>query len=143
VPRAPTRATSLPIVEISQRTGITIEACTFIGSSPIRFYAEEWTLEKLLRMTEEAVMLRSARGPAGNVRYPKTPPARIRKPFVRYTLLRFAAALGLCAFAILSVTQRPTGRVKWSTLSKGIIEEQGEEVRLDWQWPSVIETRRD
>src|SRR5207247_10579284 len=45
----------IPILEISQRAGIPIEACTFIGSSPIRFYAEEWTLDKLLRMTEEAV----------------------------------------------------------------------------------------
>src|SRR5712692_2493943 len=45
----------IPIVEISQRAGIPIEAATFIGSSPIRFYAEAWTLEKLLQMTEEAV----------------------------------------------------------------------------------------
>ena len=44
-----------PIAAISQRAGIPIEACTFIGSSPIRFYAEEWTLDKLLQMTEEAV----------------------------------------------------------------------------------------
>src|SRR5215471_19705892 len=45
----------IPIAEISQRAGIAIEACTFIGSSPIRFFAEEWTLDKLLKMTEEAV----------------------------------------------------------------------------------------
>src|SRR5919204_3282135 len=44
-----------PIIEISQRAGIAIEACTFIGSSPIRFYAEDWTLDKLLKLTEEAV----------------------------------------------------------------------------------------
>ena len=44
-----------PIIEISQRTGIAIEACTFIGSSPVRFYAEDWTLDKLLKMTEDAV----------------------------------------------------------------------------------------
>nr|MBA3241911.1 2-isopropylmalate synthase [Acidobacteriota bacterium] len=44
-----------PIAEISQRTGIAIEACTFIGSSPVRFYAEDWTLDKLLRLTEDAV----------------------------------------------------------------------------------------
>ena len=30
-----------PIAEISQRAGIAIEACTFIGSSPVRFYAED------------------------------------------------------------------------------------------------------
>src|SRR5215211_7110116 len=45
----------IPIVEISQRAGIPIEACTFIGSSSVRFFAEDWTLEKLLQMTEEAV----------------------------------------------------------------------------------------
>ena len=36
-----------PIVDISQRTGLAIECCTFIGSSPIRQYAEDWTLDQL------------------------------------------------------------------------------------------------
>src|SRR3972149_1297351 len=44
-----------PIVEISQRVGIPIEACTFIGSSPLRQYAEGWTIDQLLRLTEEAI----------------------------------------------------------------------------------------
>ena len=45
----------IPIVEISQRAGIPIEACTFIGSSSVRFFAEDWTLDRLLQMTEDAV----------------------------------------------------------------------------------------
>src|SRR5438270_10967085 len=52
----------IPVAEISQRAGIPIEACTFIGSSPIRFYAEEWTLDKLLKLTEEAVTLAVSEG---------------------------------------------------------------------------------
>jgi len=44
-----------PIVRISQEVGIPIEAATFIGSSPIRQYAEDWTLERMLKATEEAV----------------------------------------------------------------------------------------
>lgn len=44
-----------PIAEISQRTGVPIEACTFIGSSPIRQFAEGWTLDRMLRASEEAV----------------------------------------------------------------------------------------
>src|SRR5207237_5973908 len=36
-----------PVAEISQRAGIAIEACTFLGSSFIRFFAEGWTLDKL------------------------------------------------------------------------------------------------
>ncbi len=44
-----------PVVEIAQRAGMPIECCTFIGSSPIRHYAEGWSLDALLRLTEEAV----------------------------------------------------------------------------------------
>jgi isopropylmalate/homocitrate/citramalate synthase len=44
-----------PIAEISQRAGISIECCTFIGSSPLRQYAEGWTLEHLLTLTESAI----------------------------------------------------------------------------------------
>ena len=32
-----------PIAEIAQRTGLKIDAATFIGSSPIRRYTEGWT----------------------------------------------------------------------------------------------------
>lgn len=44
-----------PIAEIVERTGVPIEAATFIGSSPIRRYTEDWTDDFLLRTTENAV----------------------------------------------------------------------------------------
>jgi 2-isopropylmalate synthase len=44
-----------PIADVVQKTGVPIEACVFIGSSPIRQYAEEWDLEHILRHTQEAV----------------------------------------------------------------------------------------
>jgi 2-isopropylmalate synthase len=44
-----------PVVEIVQRTGLPIECCTFIGSSPLRQYAEGWTIDQLLRLTEDAI----------------------------------------------------------------------------------------
>jgi len=44
-----------PIIDISEQVGIPIEACTFIGSSPIRQFAENWDLDFLLRQTELAV----------------------------------------------------------------------------------------
>ena len=44
-----------PIADIVQRTGLPIECCCFIGSSPIRQYAEDWTVDYLQRCTEEAV----------------------------------------------------------------------------------------
>ena len=44
-----------PIVRISDELGMRIEVATFIGSSPIRQYAEDWTLEQMLKSTEQAV----------------------------------------------------------------------------------------
>jgi isopropylmalate/homocitrate/citramalate synthase len=44
-----------PIAEIVQRTGLQIEAATFIGSSPIRRYTEGWTDDFLLETTEKAI----------------------------------------------------------------------------------------
>lgn len=44
-----------PIVRISQDVGIAIEAATFIGSSPIRQYTEDWTVDRIVEATEEAV----------------------------------------------------------------------------------------
>ncbi len=44
-----------PIVDASEEAGIPIEACIFLGTSPIRQYAEGWDLDFLLRTTEESV----------------------------------------------------------------------------------------
>lgn len=51
-----------PIAKISQEIGIPIEAATFIGSSPIRQYAEDWTVDRILKSTEEAVTFAVKRG---------------------------------------------------------------------------------
>jgi len=46
-----------PIIDISQRVGVPIEVTAFIGSSPIRGYAEGWDIEKLEKHTGDAVKL--------------------------------------------------------------------------------------
>jgi 2-isopropylmalate synthase len=51
-----------PIAEIVQRTGVPIEAATFIGSSPIRRYTEDWSDDFLLRTTEHAVRFAISQG---------------------------------------------------------------------------------
>jgi 2-isopropylmalate synthase len=43
------------IAEAQQRSGVALEAALFLGSSPIRQYAEGWDLDFLLRTTEQAV----------------------------------------------------------------------------------------
>ena len=44
-----------PAARIAQKTGVALEVCTFIGSSPIRLFAEGWTLDGMLRTAEESV----------------------------------------------------------------------------------------
>jgi 2-isopropylmalate synthase len=44
-----------PVAEIVQKTGLPIEAATFIGSSPIRRFTEGWTDDFLFHTTEKAV----------------------------------------------------------------------------------------
>ncbi len=46
-----------PIIEISEDVGIPIEVAAFIGSSPIRQYAEDWEFDRLLEHTEDAVRM--------------------------------------------------------------------------------------
>src|SRR5437762_1103990 len=44
-----------PIIEISERVGIPIEADLFIGSSPIRQFAEEWDFDWIVKQSASAV----------------------------------------------------------------------------------------
>jgi isopropylmalate/homocitrate/citramalate synthase len=46
-----------PIIDISQRVGVPIEVTAFIGSSPIRAFAESWDLDRLVRHTRESIEL--------------------------------------------------------------------------------------
>ena len=52
-----------PIIEISERVGFPIEAATFLGSSPIRRLVEDWTVDHLQRITEDAVQFAVSGGP--------------------------------------------------------------------------------
>jgi isopropylmalate/homocitrate/citramalate synthase len=42
-------------IEASAEAGVAIESCTFIGSSPIRRFVEDWKLDTMLKSVEESV----------------------------------------------------------------------------------------
>ncbi|HEV8670782.1 MAG TPA: LeuA family protein [Candidatus Limnocylindria bacterium] len=42
-------------VEAAVASGVKIESCTFIGSSPIRRFAEDWSLDTMLHSVEDSV----------------------------------------------------------------------------------------
>ena len=120
-----------PIVEISQRAGIPIEACTFIGSSPIRFYAEEWTLDQLLEMTEDAVTFAVKEGLP--VMFVTEDTTRANPETIRalYTTAIRCGARAVCVCDTVGHAT-PDGAREVVKFVRGIIDEQGESVRLDW-----------
>jgi 2-isopropylmalate synthase len=120
-----------PIIEISQRAGIPIEACTFIGSSPVRFYAEDWTLDKLLELTEDAVTFAVSEGLS--VMYVTEDTSRADPETIRalYTAAIRAGARAVCVCDTVGHST-PDGARAVVRFVKSIIEEQGEKVRLDW-----------
>jgi 2-isopropylmalate synthase len=120
-----------PIAQISQRVGIPIEACTFIGSSPVRFYAEDWTLDKLLKLTEEAVTFAVSEGLP--VMYVTEDTTRADPETLRalYTTAIRCGARAVCVCDTVGHST-PDGARAVVSFVKKIIEEQGEKVRLDW-----------
>jgi len=121
----------LPIIEISQRVGIPIEACTFIGSSAIRFFAEDWTLDKLLKLTEEAVSF--AVGEGVPVMYVTEDTTRAHPETIRalYTTAIRCGAKAVCVCDTVGHST-PDGARSVVRFVKNIIEQQGGNIRLDW-----------
>lgn len=46
-----------PVIDISHDVGIPLEVAAFLGSSPVRMFVEDWTMDKLIKLTENAVKL--------------------------------------------------------------------------------------
>lgn len=120
-----------PAIEISNKTGIPIEVCTFIGSSPIRQYVEEWTLDVMLRRTEEAVMYVVEHGlPNMFVTEDTTRahPETIRK------LYSTAIECGSRRICICDTVGHatPEGVAALITFVKEVVKDTGEDAKIDW-----------
>lgn len=120
-----------PIAEASQRTGVPIEACIFIGSSPIRQYAEEWDVDHILRFTKDAVSF--AVGEGLPVMYVTEDTVR-SSPDDLQILLTAAIESGarrvcLCDTVGAAV---PEGVMNLVTWVKELIDDMGVEVGIDW-----------
>ncbi len=51
-----------PILELAEEAGIAIEVSVFVGSSPIRWRAEGWDLQRVSKLTRDAVSLGARAG---------------------------------------------------------------------------------
>ncbi len=121
-----------PIVRISQETGIAIEAATFIGSSPIRQYAEDWTLDRMLRVSEEAVTF--AIGEGLPVMYVTEDTTRARPETIK-TLYSHAIGWGARRICLADTVGHatPSGvRNLVTFIKEEVVKPSGEDVKVDW-----------
>jgi 2-isopropylmalate synthase len=120
-----------PVVEISQQVGLPIEVCTFIGSSPVRQYAEGWTLELMLRHTEEAVRFAVSHGLP--VMYVTEDTVRARPEQLRQLFLAAirSGASRLCLCDTVGHAT-PSGAANLVRFALEVVRESGAEVGLDW-----------
>ena len=120
-----------PIAEVTQITGVPIEACIFIGSSPIRQYAEEWDLEHILRLTREAVSF--AVGEGLQVMYVTEDTVRSSPEHLRVLLTAAieegAKRVCLCDTVGAAVPEGVTNLVLWV---KEVIANLGVDIGVDW-----------
>ena len=121
-----------PIARISQEAGIAIEAATFIGSSPIRQYAEDWTLERMLQVSEKAVTFAVREGLP--VMYVTEDTTRAR-PDTLKALYGRAIEWGARRLCLADTVGHatPTGvRNLVRFVKQEIVEPCGVDVKLDW-----------
>ncbi len=126
-----TEADILPIAEAQDRSGIAIDAALFIGSSPIRQYAEGWNLDFLLRTTEQAVTL--ARRLGLEVMYVTEDTTRARPDHLRrlYTAAIECGARRICLADTVGHAT-PWGVRRLVRFMRRVVEATGEPVMIDW-----------
>jgi 2-isopropylmalate synthase len=120
-----------PIVEITQRTGVPIECCAFIGSSPIRQYAEGWSLDYLKKATEDALTFAVKEGLTTMYVTEDTTRADPDSLRALFTTAIRAGAKRLCvADTVGHATQHGAKAVV--NFVKAVIADRGADVGIDW-----------
>jgi 2-isopropylmalate synthase len=121
-----------PIADIVQRTGLKIEAATFLGSSPIRRYTEGWTDDFLLQTTESAVKYAVSLGL--EVMYVTEDTTRCDPETVR-RLYTAAIDCGARAIVICDTAGHatPMGTIALVRfIMDEVVKPCGEKIRVDW-----------
>jgi isopropylmalate/homocitrate/citramalate synthase len=121
-----------PIADIVSRTGLAIEAATFLGSSPIRRYTEGWTDDFLLKTTDSAVSYAVSLGL--QVMYVTEDTSRCDPETIK-RLYSTAINCGARAICICDTAGHATPMGTFA-LVRFIIEEvvkpSGQSIRVDW-----------
>jgi 2-isopropylmalate synthase len=120
-----------PIIEISQRTGVPVEAYAFIGSSPIRQYVEQRDVALMAKRSAQAIDVAVRAGlPVAYV----TEDTTRSRPEVLELLFRVAIDHGARRLCLTDTVGHatPDGVRSLIRFTKGIIAESGATVGIDW-----------
>jgi 2-isopropylmalate synthase len=120
-----------PILEISQKTGVEIEVCAFIGSSPIRQFVEQWDVALIAKRSTEAIDLAVKAGlPVSYV----TEDTTRSRPDVLSTLFRAAIDHGARRLVLTDTVGHatPDGVRNLIQFATSVIVSTGAKVGIDW-----------
>ncbi len=120
-----------PIADIVQKTGVPIEVYAFIGSSPIRLFAEGWGVDTLLGHIEESVRFAVSHNLELCLVTEDTTRAR---PEVLDPLFRRAIGMGVRRLCLCDTVGHatPDGIRNLFDWTKSLVRGLGEDIALDW-----------
>jgi 2-isopropylmalate synthase len=120
-----------PIVEVSQKLGMPIEVMAFIGSSPIRAYAEDWNLDFMLKRSAEAIDFSVQNGLPVTYVTEDTTRARpdVLAPLFRNAIEHGARRLCICDTVGHATPDGIHNLIRWT---RNFISTMGVDVGIDW-----------
>jgi 2-isopropylmalate synthase len=120
-----------PVVDIVQATGVPVEVCAFIGSSPIRMYAENWEMEKMLQLSREAIEFCTKHDLPSMFVTEDTTRAKPEHVRALYTTAIEAGAKRICVCDTCGHAT-PSGVRSLIRFVKSIVDELKVDVGIDW-----------
>ncbi len=120
-----------PMIEISQRAGIPVEVYAFIGSSPIRQFAEGWDIDTIAKKSAEAIDVAVKAGlPVAYV----TEDTTRSNPAALAHLFKVAIDHGASRLCICDTVghSTPDGVRNVIGFTKSIVAGMGANVGIDW-----------
>ncbi|WP_425154191.1 LeuA family protein [Candidatus Palauibacter sp.] len=125
------RADIEPVARIQEESGLKLEVATFIGSSPIRQYAEDWDVERILDATRGAIEFAVSEGL--DVMYVTEDTTRSR-PRTLARLFSAAVEAGARRICLADTVGHatPHGVRRLVRFAKDFAAGTGEPVKIDW-----------
>ncbi|WP_419942583.1 LeuA family protein [Candidatus Palauibacter sp.] len=125
------RADIEPVARIQEESGLKLEVATFIGSSPIRQYAEDWDVERILDATRGAIEFAVSEGL--DVVYVTEDTTRSR-PRTLTRLFSAAVEAGARRICLADTVGHatPHGVRRLVRFAKDFAAGTGEPVKIDW-----------